>query len=232
MRLAECLLLAGLCALPTAGAIAEPARLAASGVRAIIGCPGGGASVAGSGNDVTVSGHCTSLDVTGSDNLVSIDLGPGGVARIDGDRNRVVFTGPQAPEAVTHGAYNVVLPILAPSLATGPAAVTPAGPLLLDPTSPSFDVSCANRDVVIQGNGQRYVLRGGCRSVTVRGRLDTITAELLPGAPIAIGGDGVLLNYVLVGDGPAPVVRVTAPGLQAKQIQHYGESSLALTTFR
>jgi hypothetical protein len=76
------------------------------------------------------------------------------------------------------------------------------------------------------------VLRGGCRSVTVEGRFDRITAELLPGAAVSIGGAAVLLNYVLVAQGPPPVVRTTLPGLQATQIQHFGESQLALPTFR
>jgi len=74
------------------------------------------------------------------------------------------------------------------------------------------------------------VLRGGCRSLTVEGQYDRITAELLPGAPVAISGVAVLLNYALVGEGPPPAVRTTVPGLGATQIQHFGSVQLTLPT--
>ncbi len=234
MRVAVALVLLALAHGPAQAAppqAAPPDRLVASGSRTVLGCPAGAVQVSGSGNRVTVAGRCRSLEVAGSDNEVAIDLLPGAVARIDGDRNRIVFAGTRAPEAVTHGAFNLVVP-QPPDVAVAAVAAVPEPPVLLDPGSPSFDVSCRDRDVVISGDFQRYVLRGGCRSVTVRGQSDTITAELQPGALLAIGGAGVLLNYVLVADGPAPVVRVTAPGLRAKHIQHFGGSALTLATTR
>jgi hypothetical protein len=219
-------------ALAAASAVAaQPDTLTASGVRAVIACRDGLAWVRGSGNTVTVDGRCTGLQVTGSDNLITADVAAGGVITLDGDRNRVVYPGPVAPQAVTHGFYDQVIPAN-PVAAVGGAPAAPVSTLVLDPGSPSFDVSCRNLDVVIRGDLQHYVLRGGCRSLTVQGRLDTVTAELLPGAPVLIGGPGVLLNYVLTGQGPAPVVRVTAPGLKAEQIQHYDNSQLSLPTGR
>ncbi len=104
------------------------------------------------------------------------------------------------------------------------------GPLVVE--AAPYDLSCAGRDVLIRGDDLEVVLRGGCRSVTVQGRFDRVTAELLPGAGIAVGGAAVLLNYVLTGPGPAPVVRTTLPGLRATQIQRFGQNSLKLPTSR
>ena len=157
----------------------------------------------------------------------------GGTVAIDGDRDRVVYDGPVAPQAVTHGFYDqVVRAQPTPVASTVEGVPSPPPVLVLTPASPSFDVDCTNRDVLVRGDSQHYVLRGGCRSLTVQGRLDLITAELVPGAPVTVGGPGVILNYVLIAQGPAPVVRVTSPSLRAEQIQHYGDSQLSLPTYR
>lgn len=221
MRPTFCPVLLPLLALACHAALAQPAALGANGVTTVLVCQGGAARIHGYGNQVTVAGHCTNIDVRGSDNIVTADVDPGALVRVDGDRNRIIYAGPVAPQAITNGFYDQVV-----------RAEQPPSMLVLDPGSPSFDVVCTNRDVLIRGDSQRYVLRGGCRSLTVEGRLDAITAELQPGAQVAIGGAGVILNYVLVAEGPAPVVRVTVPGLKAEQIQHYDNSQLSLRTYR
>ena len=223
---------AGLTGLVTITAVAARAQVVFSGTdrAATLDCRGGAAIVQGSGNRLSIGAACRSLRIAGSGNVVAVDLLPGGPVDVAGDGNRVLYrfaAGP--PRAQTSGADNQVLPD--PRAGSFAAVLQPLPPLVVDAAS-ATDLPCGGRDVLIRGSGLRIVLRGGCRSLTVQGSSDGITAELLPGAPVAIGGAAVILNYVLVVDGPAPVVRVSAAGLKATQIQHYGESSLSLPTFR
>lgn len=198
-----------------------------NGAAASLDCFGGQALIRGSGNRLSIGGACRSLTINGSGNTVAINLAPGGPVRVNGNGNRVLYhysAGP--PKAQTTGADNQVMPDpRPPTLAT---VLAPPPPLVVTGTSP-VDLVCAGRDVLIDGVGLRTVLRGGCRSLRIEGRSNMITAELLPGAQVVIGGPAVILNYVLVAEGPAPNVRVTR-GLRATQIQHFGESQLSLPT--
>lgn len=198
-----------------------------NGAAASLDCFGGQALVRGSGNRLSIGGACRSLSINGNGNTVAINLAPGGPVRVNGNGNRVLYhysAGP--PKAQTSGADNQVLPDPRPaSLAT---VLAPPPPLVVTGSSP-VDLACGGRDVLIDGVGLRTVLRGGCRSLRIEGRSNMITAELLPGAPVLIGGPAIILNYVLVAEGPAPNVRVTR-GLRATQIQHFGESQLSLPT--
>lgn len=198
-----------------------------NGAATSLDCFGGQALIRGSGNRLSISGACRSLTINGSDNTVAINLAAGSPVHVTGSGNRVLYqysAGP--PKSDTSGANNQILPDTRP-----PRLVTvlePPPPLVVNGTSP-VDLECAGRDVLIDGVGLRTVLRGGCRSLRIEGRSNMITAELLPGAPVLIGGPAIILNYVLVAEGPAPYVRVTR-GLRATQIQHFGESQLSLPT--
>jgi hypothetical protein len=230
MRQRAALWLACLAAIAVSGGVRAQTVFTASGAAASLDCRGGAALVQGSGNRLSIGGACRSLGVVGSGNVVAIDLAPGAPVRVSGSDNRVLYrfaAGP--PRAETSGADNQVLPD--PRASTLVAVMAPPPPLLLDAASP-YDLACGGRDVVVRGDGLRFVLRGGCRSLSVQGSSDRITAELLPGAAVSIGGSAVILNYVLVAEGPAPVVRVTRAGLKATQIQNYGDSELSLPTFR
>lgn len=88
-------------------------------------------------------------------------------------------------------------------------AVPDSGTILLSGDGQDRDADCAGRNVMIEGSDGRFLLRGGCRSVTVIGHDDTIAAELGPGARIAIGGDGVMLRYTQLEPGPPPIVSIT-----------------------
>ena len=185
-------------------------------------CAGQDAVVRGSGNRITFTGPCHSLRVAGDANVVELALAPGAAVSVTGDTNAVYYA-PAAPPPLTtlRGYYNDVRP--------GPAPAAPVA-LLLDGRDGHRDVRCDGRDVTIAESQARYVLRGGCRSLTVTGERDSVAAELLPSARIVVGGAGVAVNYVLVGDGPPPSVSVTSAALQATHLSRTGETSLRLPT--
>lgn len=191
-------------------------------------CAAGSAQVVGNGNRVVIAGACRTLDVFGSGNSVVVDLEPGAVVRVAGNRNRVAYrTAAGTPTVAISGRDDIVRAAAAAELAVLPP---PPGPLVIPAGALSGRFACAGLDVVIHASYGRYDLRGGCRSVTVDGAATTIVAELAPGAPVAIGAAGVTMNYVLVADGPPPQVRVTVPGEQATHIERHNGSFLKLPT--
>ena len=192
-------------------------------------CAGGDAQVVGNATSVAIAGSCRTLGVFGSGNAVVVDLRPGAVVQVTGDRNRVVYRPASgAPSVAVSGADDVVQPATAAELASLP----PGGPLVIPAGALSGSFGCAGRDVVIHASYARYDLRGGCRSVTVDGTSTTVRAELEPGASLSVGAAGVAINYVLVADGPPPSVLVTAPGERATHLQRNGDSLLQLPTER
>lgn len=214
------LLLSVGCAAPSVAA----AQVAVSGQdRSLaLACNGAPATIRGDDNHVSLAGQCRFLRIEGSRNAVNVELGSPGTVQITGDYNQVVYApGGRPPVTTLHGYYNEVVP--------GPTGAVP-GSLVLDGTLGQRDVPCRGLDIVIRESEARYVLRGGCRSVTIEGRRDTVAAELLPSARLVISGTGVVVNYALVADGPPPVVVVTAPGARATHLVRYGESALVLPT--
>lgn len=91
----------------------------------------------------------------------------------------------------------------------GPLQPAAAGTLRLGGDGQQRAVTCTGRNVLIEASRSRFVLHGGCRSVTVEGDADTVEAEVLPGARLAIAGAGVTLRYTLMAAGPPLVVSVT-----------------------
>ena len=81
---------------------------------------------------------------------------------------------------------------------------------------------CTGRDVAIQGLRSAYVLRGGCHSVTVTGDLDTVQAEISPGARIVIDGVGTMVAWALAGPGDGPVERVHGNGSRVRRTDRIG----------
>lgn len=125
-------------------------------------------------------------------------------------------------QAWAGGAY-LVLP---PGVVPPPVPDLPV--LLVGPEAAGQEIGCSNRDVVVRADGIDVTLRGGCRSLRVEGGRVTVTAELLPGAPLRVGSAGVVVNYALVGFGPPPVVRLTRAGLHASHLERLGETTLSL----
>jgi hypothetical protein len=199
----------------------------------LLDCAGGDALVNGNNNRLVFNGACRSLRINGGGNTVQIDLVPGGSIAVEGDGNRVTYA-PIVPAAqvsaqgnqnqIAAGAPTQASLLLTPALpAPPPVAVTPPPPLpaaatlVLDGDMQSRDMACAGQNVLIRGNNGNFVLRGGCRSLTVQGGNNVIQAELQPGARVDIGGTAVTLHYTLTGEGPPPVVSV-APGSQVTQV--------------
>jgi hypothetical protein len=189
-----------------------------SGLTEMLACAGAPAVVNGDRNQITFSGGCASLHLTGSANRITIDLAPGAILNVTGGDNSVRYTPVMPTPVVTaEGTANHI--VAGTGTAPPPAAaVDTGGTLLLRGDSQTRDADCAGRDALIEGSNDHVTLRGGCRSVTVRGRNDTIDAALLPGAPLRIGGDGVTLHYHMTRPGPPPTVTVTGSGSHALQV--------------
>lgn len=202
-------------------------------------CNGTDAQVNGNNNRLVFHGACRTLRVNGGGNVVEVDLLPGGTVSIAGDSNRVLYAPIEPGPAVTSqgsgnqvsaGTQGEASAALAPALPDAPPApatlpktqVAPVAIVVLDGEGQDRDIDCTGRNVLIHGSDGRFVLRGGCRGITVQGRANRIQAELTPGAHVAIDGDAVTLNYTLTSDGPPPVVSVNGAN---GQLTHYSHSS-------
>ncbi len=89
--------------------------------------------------------------------------------------------------------------------------VTPAyagGRLELRAEGEQRSVDCGGRDVIIDGNLNTDVLRGGCGPILLRGEGAVVRADMAPGSLISIEGNDVRLSWRLVGGGLDPVVSV------------------------
>ena len=71
-------------------------------------CRGEDASLAGSGNTVTIRGACRAFQIAGERNRVLIDMAPRGTVKIYGSSNEVSWTSTGEPEVTTVGPNNTV----------------------------------------------------------------------------------------------------------------------------
>jgi len=86
------------------------------------------------------------------------------------------------------------------------------GTLLLQAEGEQRTIDCASRDVRIEGNRNRYILRGGCRSIVLRGEADDIQAQMIAGGHIDVEGNGVLVTWSLLHPGPDVSATVNGQG--------------------
>lgn len=71
-------------------------------------CHGQDASLAGSGNTVTIHGACRAFQIAGDGNRAFVDMAAGGTIKVFGNNNRVSWTGNGQVEVTTVGPGNVV----------------------------------------------------------------------------------------------------------------------------
>jgi DUF3060 family protein len=71
-------------------------------------CHGEDASLAGSGNTVTIRGACRAFQIAGDGNRVLVDMIAGGTIKVFGNNNRVSWTSDGEVEVTTVGPGNVV----------------------------------------------------------------------------------------------------------------------------
>ncbi len=229
------LLLLSLLAVPAVAQTAPPAASAAPGVvvRAEAQtkhaqCGAGPALIEGNRNTIVLTGACSSLLLRGSANVVTVALQAGAPVRLEGSGNKVAFQAPAggAPAVQLLGAGNSVdtspvlpEPVAAPAPPPPAAAPAAAGasaqpvpdagaePLRLSGSDEHRIQDCSGRAVVIEGDRNAYVLRGGCQSVSVQGDVNMVQAELQPAAPVSITGQGTTVSWAGSGKPPVATLR-------------------------
>ena len=199
-------------------------------------CNGEPVRLEGNHNTLTLTGACGSLRVLGVANTVRLGIAGGGAIHVEGSGNRISYEAAGAPpvsdalgsdnEMIAAAPVQVVAKPAdkpapaAPSLPAKPAAAAtpaPAGGLLLDGDDRQRLAQCAAQDVTVTGKRSAYVLRGGCKSLTVRGDLLTVRADLMPGARIAVTGRGTVVTWAVAGKGRPPAAVVHGEG---SRVQH------------
>ncbi len=181
--------------------------------------PGASVRVEGSENRISfqTTGAAPAVQILGPDNSVD----PGAM--------------PPAPKAETPSAPKPAQTVQAAAESAAPKPPVPKTPQPAPPESKPAsgvftlagddeqrDETCTGRPVIITGNRSAYVLRGGCLSVTVRGDLDTVQAELRPGAAVGIVGHGTTVSWVLLARGKAPASTVRGAGDRVQHINTIG----------
>jgi len=66
-------------------------------------------------------------------------------------------------------------------------------------------LACQGGDATVQGNGDRVVLSGACRSLELRGDGDHVELGIQPGGRILVEGNGDQVRYHLLGEGAVTV---------------------------
>jgi hypothetical protein len=90
-------------------AAADPAvNFAGSNTRFTGDCRGQDASLAGSGDTVTIHGGCRAFQIAGGDNRVLVDMAPGGAIKVYGSNNEVSWTSQGEVEVTMVGQGNTV----------------------------------------------------------------------------------------------------------------------------
>ncbi|MEW6437985.1 MAG: DUF3060 domain-containing protein [Pseudomonadota bacterium] len=108
-------------AAPFAGSFMPPAlaqsagseaAFISSGQTATLDCGGGKAAIMGSDNNLTITGHCTDLELAGSNNKIKIEFGPAAKISFVGSSNSITWTSADGkPPSVSYvGAGNTMVP--------------------------------------------------------------------------------------------------------------------------
>lgn len=187
-----------------AAAWAAGPEVAAEGETRTEACAGAAASVAGNRNLVTFTGACKSLTLRGDGNRVSAGLGAGALIDVEGNGNQVRITAGKPGKLRVSGSNTSVV-------AAG-GSPAPAASASLSGDAQTIELGCDTQPVTLESSGSRYVLRGGCRVLVIKGANNRVDAELLPAASVRIEGDGTIVTYRLKGTGAVPVSTILGVG--------------------
>ena len=198
---------------------------------------GGSIRVEGSGNRVhyAAQGAAPAIVALGPDNDVAAGeppaMAPPKPAALPAPVPALVVPPPKPPPVPTPQTTRLPTPQApsraAPQTPSQPAAQpqSPLAPQALQQMAPlalaGDDVhglaTCAGRDVIVTGTRSDYVLRGDCKSLTLRGDLLTVQAEIVPGAKVTVTGRGSVVTWAVKGrgHGPASIVRGEGSRVQA-----------------
>ena len=72
--------------------------------------------------------------------------------------------------------------------------------------------------VTVTGDRSDYLLQGGCKSLTVKGDLLTVQAEIAPGAKITITGRGSIVSWDVASHGHGPASFVHGLGSRVQPV--------------
>lgn len=197
--------------------LAQSSSTRGNGQVVSINCGGGDVLIEGSRNTATVRGACRTLILRGDANRVTVELEPAAQIRVEGQSNRVTWTlaRPGPPPAVSiSGQDSLVVP--ASETTRSP------DPLALRGDDLQLQEDCAGRDALIEGLRSNLRLTGGCRSVTIRGELAVVQAELQPGSRVLIEGGGNVVAYALTRQGAVPTVTIRGEGSRAWRVTRLG----------
>jgi hypothetical protein len=185
--------------------------------------------VEGSGNRITfqAAGAAPVVQFAGPDNSADPGAMPPSSASAAPPAPLADKPQPSAPKPA-EASHAAVEPTSAPTAPTPVSTEPPkpkptaSGVLTLTGDDQQRDEDCTGRPVVIEGNRSAYVLRGGCESLTVHGDLDTVQAELRPGAAVGITGHGTTVSWALLARGKGPAAAIHGEGNRVQRIDTIG----------
>jgi Protein of unknown function (DUF3060) len=97
--------------------------------------------------------------------------------------------------------------------------------LILPGSGGEFVRECANKDVVISGSKSKFVLTGGCQSLSVPGDGNQILVDMAPGSEIYLRGNENDIAWTKEHDSPSPTI--VADGQANSIVQLGGEVTKA-----
>lgn len=190
-------------------------------------CAGQPVRLEGNHNTVTLTGPCGSLLLKGVANTVRLGIVPGGSIHVEGSGNRVQFAAAGAlPGIVALGPDNDVAAGPALLVEPGPVAPSPTrasaaaplvGPLTLSGNDQHRIEDCAGRGVTVTGERSDYVIRGACKSLTLRGDLLTVQADLAGAAKVTVTGRGSIVSWTTKGKAATPVASIQGEGSRVQR---------------
>ncbi len=195
-----------LAASPVAGH-ADPVLVQAAGSTRTVACADAPAMIEGARNLITFTGHCTSLQIRGDSNIVSIPLAEPGNIDIEGNGNRIRYT--------AAAGVRPQLRIVGNGIWVTPSAYSSAPPAALATISGNglnLDLDCDGLAFTLDSVGSTVALRGQCKAVLLHGETNLVRADLAPAASVTIEGNANTLLYRLPPGAALPGGKVTGMG--------------------